>query len=338
MQYRYFERGKWEIVLYLVLVVCVKHSILKPQVTLVMQRLLLLSADEAQTMLLSTVLINSAQFTVVSASTCEQGYHILLANAGQFSGIVVNFTKSLNEIALFFSRVARLSNSIPIVLLCEGGNENLIISSMKNGVKDCIIKDEMTDEHLVRTVLQVIEVHKFELMNAQFQKQLEARANRDFLTGTLNRHRFTELYEYELSSARRYMRSLSVAMIDLDDFKHINDAYGHKVGDEALIALSNLLKAQLRSADLIGRFGGDEFIVAMPETDFSQAQTTFKRIREALAAFNQSGELPCKLAVSIGISSSDSGYEGLMERADEAMYQSKSAHKTHQKTSTPPHN
>ncbi len=300
--------------------------------------LLLLSADEAQTMLLSTMLINSARFTVVSASTCEQGYHMLFKNGEQFNGMVVNFTQSLNEIAPFLSRVARLSNSIPIVLLCERGNENLIISSMKNGVKDCIIKDELTEARLVTTVLQVIEAHKFEVMNAQFQKLLVERANRDFLTGTLNRHRFTELYEYEVSSARRYKRPLSVAMIDLDDFKHINDAFGHKVGDEALIALSALLKAQLRAADLIGRFGGDEFIVAMPETDFSQAQITFKRIREALEKFNQSGELPCELAVSIGISSSDSGYESLIERADEAMYQSKSAHKTHQKTSTPPHN
>ncbi len=301
-----------------------------------MQGLLLLSADEAQTMLFSTALINSERFSVISASTCEQGYQLLLSDTVRFNGIVVNFTKSLNDTMHFFSRVARLANPIPMVLLCERGNENLIISSMKNGVKDCIIKDELTDENLVRTVSQVIEAHKFEMMNAQFQKQLEERANRDFLTGTLNRHRFTELYEYELSSARRYKRPLSVAMIDLDDFKHINDAHGHKVGDEALIALSTLLKEQLRAADLIGRFGGDEFIVAMPETDFSQAQITFKRIREALAAFNQSEQLPCELAISVGISSSDSGYESLMERADEAMYQSKMTHKTQQKTTPPP--
>jgi diguanylate cyclase (GGDEF)-like protein len=301
-----------------------------------MQHLLLLSADEAQTMLFSTVLINSERFTVTSARTCEQAYQLLLSDAGRFSGVVVNFTKSLNEITHFFSRVARLSSPIPIVLLCERGNENLIISSMKNGVKDCVIKDELTESRLLTTVSQVIEAHKFEVMNAQFQKQLEERANRDFLTGTLNRHRFTELYEYEISSARRYKRPLSVAMIDLDDFKHINDAFGHKIGDEALIALSELLKAQLRAADLIGRFGGDEFVVAMPETDFSQAQTTFKRIREALAAFNRSEQLPCPLVISIGISSSDSGYESLMERADEAMYQSKTTHKTRQKTSPPP--
>ncbi len=301
-----------------------------------MQRLLLLSADEAQTMMLSTMLINSERFTVVSAPNCEQGYHILLADAGRFSSVVLNFTKSLNELALFFNRVARLANPIPMVLLCERGNENLIITSMKNGVKDCIIKDEMTDERLVRTVLQVIEAHKFELMNVRFQKQLEERANRDFLTGTLNRHRFTELYEYEISSARRYKRPLSVTMIDLDDFKHINDAYGHKVGDEALIALSNLLKAQLRSADLIGRFGGDEFVVAMPETDLPQAQATFKRIREALAELNQSRHLPCELTISIGISSSDSGYDCLIERADKMMYQSKSANKTRPNASTPP--
>lgn len=175
---------------------------------------------------------------------------MLRSDAGRFSGVVVNATKSLNKIAYFFSRAMRLANPTPIILLCERGNEDLIISSMKNGAKDCVIKDEQMESRLVTAVLQVIEAHKFEVMNVQFQKQLEARANRDFLTGMLNRHRFTELYEYEISSARRYKRPISVAMIDIDDFKHINDAYGHKVGDEALIALSALLKAQLRAADL----------------------------------------------------------------------------------------
>ncbi len=299
-----------------------------------MKHLLLLSADEAQTMLLSTMLINSKHFSVLSASTCEQTYHVLHADIKQFDSLIVNFTNALNDIEHFFNRLARLANPIPIVLLCERGNENLIIASMKNGVKDCLIKDELTEESLVRTVLQAIEIHKFELMNAQFQKQLEERANHDFLTGTFNRHRFTELYEYEVASARRYKRPVSVAMIDLDDFKQINDSYGHKVGDEALIALSALLKAQLRASDLIGRFGGDEFVVIMPETDFSQAQITFKRVCEALAEFNHKGKLPCKLSISIGISSSDSGYEGLMERADAAMFQSKTTHKTQPPTPT----
>ncbi len=288
-----------------------------------MQSVLLLSADEAQTELLRMVLINHGRFTVTSASTCEQGYQMLLANASRFSAIVINFTKTLNSISHFLNRVSRTASPVPIVLLCERGNENLIISSMKNGVKDCIMKDELTDENLVRTVWQVIEAHKFEMMNAKFQKRLEERANRDFLTGTLSRHRFTELYEYELSSARRYKRPLSVAMIDLDDFKRINDTFGHKVGDDALVALSNLLKSQLRNSDFIGRFGGDEFVVVMPQTSFSQAQTTFKRIREALADFNHSKQLPFELWISVGISSSDSGYESLIERADEAMYQSK---------------
>ncbi|MFN3344664.1 MAG: diguanylate cyclase [Chloroherpetonaceae bacterium] len=292
-----------------------------------MQNLLLLSADEAQTRLLRMVLMNYGRFAVTAVSTCEQGYEMLLANTSRFSSIVINFTKALNEITHFLSHVSRMASPIPIVLLCERGSENLIIASMKNGVKDCIIKDEMTDERLVRTVSEVIEVHKIEVMNTKFQKRLEERANRDFLTGTLNRHRFTELYEYELSSARRYKRPLSVAMIDLDDFKRINDTFGHKVGDDALIALSKLLKSQLRNSDLIGRFGGDEFVVVMPETGFSQAQTTFKRIREALAKFNHSKQLPFELLISVGISSSDAGYERLIERADEAMYQSKMAQK-----------
>ncbi len=261
---------------------------------------------------------------------------MLLNDSGQFSSVIVNHTKSLHQIDQFFNLVARLSSPIPIVLLCERGHEHLIISSMKNGVKDCILKDELNDALLIRTILQAIEANKFELMNVQFHKQLEARAHYDFLTGLLNRYRFSELYEYEVSSARRYKRPLSVAMIDLDDFKRINDTFGHKTGDNALIAISRLLKSQLRSVDLIARFGGDEFVVIMPETDFSQAQITFQRICQALTDFNQSRQLPCELAISIGISSSDKGYDDLIERADAAMYRMKSLRKHQQATHTPP--
>ncbi len=254
----------------------------------------------------------------------------------RFSAVVVNFTNALGENKQFYDWIMRLLKPIPIVLLCGRGNENLIISSIKNGVKDCLLKDELTDEHLVKTVLQAIEVHKFEMMNLQFQKRLQERANYDFLTGTLNRYRFSELYECEIARAYRCKHPLSVAMIDIDDFKHINDTYGHKVGDKALIAVSDLLKTHLRKIDLIGRFGGDEFVVAMPETDFTQAQNIFRKIYQALSEFNQLQKLPSRLSISVGISSSDSEYESLIERADEAMYQSKMAHKTPHTMLMPP--
>jgi diguanylate cyclase (GGDEF)-like protein len=83
----------------------------------------------------------------------------------------------------------------------------------------------------------------------------------------------------------------------------------------------------LRASDIIGRFGGDEFIVVMPETDKTQAQITFERIQNALEAFNKTGQFPCELSLSIGIASSSDGYENLVELADAAMYRNKQAKK-----------
>jgi two-component system cell cycle response regulator len=291
-------------------------------------RVLIISQNVGNELLITTALHKPALFSVQSSPSYAQALEALAAQAQGFQAVLIDFTGDLPDALDFIDRLMRLYTFLPIVILCEKGNEEDLIALMKSGVKDCVIKTGDFEEKLPRALREAIEKHKFEMLKTQFQKQLEERANRDFLTGALNRHRFNELYEYEVSSARRYKRPLAVAMIDLNDFKQINDKYGHKIGDEALIALSDLLKAQLRTADLIGRFGGDEFVVVMPETEFSQAQITFKRIREALNKFNHTMQLPCQLHISVGLSGSDGGYDNLIERADEEMYRVKMSRKS----------
>jgi len=108
-----------------------------------------------------------------------------------------------------------------------------------------------------------------ELRSALERESLLART--DALTGINNRHYLLDLARHELAISARYNQPLSVLMIDLDNFKHINDTYGHMVGDQVIQKTANVIPGMLRSTDLFARFGGDEFVAVLPMTDGPQA-------------------------------------------------------------------
>ncbi|TDB01971.1 sensor domain-containing diguanylate cyclase [Halomonas marinisediminis] len=151
-------------------------------------------------------------------------------------------------------------------------------------------------------------------------------AHRDSLTGVANRYRIEQLMEEELAAADRYGRPLSVLLLDVDHFKHINDTQGHDLGDQALVALAEELTRTLRSCDYVGRWGGEEFIVLATSSDRVAGEGLARRLRERVEALEVPG-LPHGLTVSIGVASWRKGdsRKGLVQRADEAMYQAKSA-------------
>ena len=112
-------------------------------------------------------------------------------------------------------------------------------------------------------------------------------------------------------------------MIDVDNLKATNDRFGHAAGDAALRAVGQVLKASLRSTDIAGRYGGDEFVIAMPETDESAAQSAAERIRRLVAERNRadSGEVP--VGISIGVAVAWDNRSSILEQADAAMYTEK---------------
>jgi diguanylate cyclase (GGDEF)-like protein len=120
-----------------------------------------------------------------------------------------------------------------------------------------------------------------ELMSAN--AQLKRLASVDELTGLLNRRGTTERIGHAFSLARRHRTPLSLAMIDLDDFKHVNDVEGHAMGDEVLRAVARAIASVLRESDISGRLGGDEFVIALPHTDLGQAEICITRMQTALA-------------------------------------------------------
>lgn len=160
------------------------------------------------------------------------------------------------------------------------------------------------------------------------ETELEQMATRDPLTGLLNRREMSRVLDEELQRARRYQRPMAVLWVDFDHFKDVNDTYGHAAGDSVLRSISRLLLGSVRSVDSIGRFGGEEFVIVLPEMDLEEAQETAERLRRKVAEEPQplgNGEA-VPLTISVGVAVyPDHGQTAstLCAAADKAMYLAK---------------
>ncbi|KRI01276.1 hypothetical protein AO057_09540 [Curvibacter sp. PAE-UM] len=154
-------------------------------------------------------------------------------------------------------------------------------------------------------------------------------ARHDPLTGTANRRYFFERAEQEFMRSRRYQTPLSIALIDVDHFKHINDQFGHATGDEVLKLLSGKITALLRESDLLARIGGEEFAILMPSTGLAGAALMAERLRVTIAEeASPVAGLMLHLRFSAGVTqlkAQDQSIEDCLRRADEAMYKAKQA-------------
>lgn len=160
------------------------------------------------------------------------------------------------------------------------------------------------------------------------ESELEEMATRDPLTGLLNRREMSRVLEEELERARRYQRPMALLWVDFDHFKDVNDSFGHAAGDSVLRSISRLLLGSVRSVDSIGRFGGEEFVIVLPEMDLEEARETAERLRRKVADQPQpvgDGQV-VPLTISVGVSVyPDHGQSAstLCAAADKAMYLAK---------------
>ena len=165
--------------------------------------------------------------------------------------------------------------------------------------------------------------------NAMLYEEAEQMATKDGLTRLYNHSYLQGFLEMELVRGKRYHRPLTFAMLDIDNFKQINDTYGHQEGDLILKELADILRNFTRASDLVARYGGEEFAVVLPETLAPQAYILTERLRQQIAGYSFSGaDHPLKITASCGIADWEPHYpldqQGLIARADQALYQAKS--------------
>lgn len=214
-----------------------------------------------------------------------------------------------------------------LILLTSMDRKKDIVAGLDAGANDYITKPFDNDELRARLQVgqRVLELQA-ELVKAK--KAFEFQASHDALTGLLNRRAILERLDTEMSRARRQQSELSIAVLDIDHFKLVNDNYGHAVGDEVLRDFSQRLRAVLRDYDTVGRYGGEEFLAVLPNICAIRNEDIFDRIRTSIGGepFKTSvGAL--KVTTSVGAACTDGKetVDGVIHLADEALYEAKRA-------------
>lgn len=208
-------------------------------------------------------------------------------------------------------------DSLPIVYLSAETDIDKQIAAMGRGADDFLTKP-ISDAQLVAAVRARIDR----------ARQLDAQITRDSLTGLLKHASIKDAIEIEVVRARRVGKPVTVAMLDIDFFKKVNDSYGHAMGDVVISSVAMLMRQRLRQSDVVGRYGGEEFVAVLPECDLSSAQLLMEDIRQrfSVVAFNHNGSVfTCTLSVGLASSAEFDQASGaeLLVSADEALYAAK---------------
>jgi two-component system cell cycle response regulator len=165
--------------------------------------------------------------------------------------------------------------------------------------------------------------------NLRLNREIKRKSIIDPLTQTYNRHYFVSRLATEVRRARRYSRPTSLIFSDVDRFKEINDKYGHLQGDDVLQDLGKLFLASTREVDVVCRYGGDEFVILLPETSLDMARQTAEKICQSVSSHafrnldNPAITLPVTLSVGVSALGGEQNEEEFLRRADEALYEAK---------------
>ena len=281
----------------------------------------LIAEDDGPTRLKLEVLLKRLAYDVSIAHDGTQAWHMLQHERGPCIAILDWMMPGLDGIEVCRNvRQSGGASLIYIVMLTSRDGQNDIVAAMEAGADDYLSKPFDADELRVR-VSSGQRVLKL-------QESLRAQATHDALTGLFNRRTILDMLKRELAHAARDGTSVAVILGDLDKFKQVNDTHGHAVGDTVLREAARRLSSPLRRVDGLGRYGGEEFLIVLPDCDTVNAFHVAERVRCAIAsprvetAVGQV-EVTVSLGVAVAHKGASSTYDLLLLAADQALYRAK---------------
>ncbi|MBF0506566.1 MAG: diguanylate cyclase, partial [Nitrospirae bacterium] len=182
--------------------------------------------------------------------------------------------------------VLDMTNNIPIIVIAGSCDDAFGMEAVRRGAQDYLVKGEIESRTLMRAISYAIERKKLEAALKSANELCSVRAKTDPLTGIYNRLQFNELLAAEIQRSRRYKTPLSLIMFDIDRFKKINDRCGHKTGDRVLVEMSSLVSENIRGPDIFARWGGEEFMIVVPNTGLENAFALAEKLRGLIEASN----------------------------------------------------
>lgn len=212
---------------------------------------------------------------------------------------------------------------IESLILTGSASVETAVEALRAGVYDYLTKPLESMTEFEMALSRALERRRLIQENKRLFEENKRLAVTDPLTGLNNRHKLHESLMRELERASRYSRPLSIIMIDMDELKSINDSFGHPAGDEALRMVAGSIENCIRKVDLAARFGGDEFVIVLPEADVTVAASVAQRINQEVEKLKIEGR---SLSISLGVASWNKTYttpEIFIDAADRAMYQAK---------------
>ena len=260
-------------------------------------------------------------YEVLTAESAEEGEPLLQRGDIPLALVDINLP-GVSGIEL--ARRYANDNNISIILFTGDEETYSYEQAIHEGAADFLIKPLRISELALR-IKRALEHRRLKIEQAKLVGDLERLAVTDELTGLFNRRHLMERLDEEVRRADRYSRPLTLLMIDIDHFKHLNDHCGHAAGDEALTSLGKLLRADVRLSDQAFRYGGEEFVILLPELKLPESMLVAERLRNDIEAASLTGSPECNLTVSIGVAEHDGeeSPDSLLHRVDQAMYRAK---------------
>ncbi|MZR31102.1 PleD family two-component system response regulator [Sneathiella litorea] len=253
----------------------------------------------------------------------------VLLRGGDYDLAVISLDSSNYDPLRLCSKIRSLEETrqLPILTLVDESDKDKLIKGMEIGVNDYVMRPIDANELIVRTRTQILRKQYQDRLRHNFHRSMEL-AVTDSLTGLYNRRYMSNHLDAILQRAKLDYKPVCVMILDIDFFKRVNDTHGHHVGDEVIKEFSLRIGASVRGIDLACRYGGEEFVVVMPDTNLSVASTVSERLRRQISEvpFSVSkGTLELNLTCSIGVtvSGESESSDSLLKRADKALYKAK---------------